>query len=720
MIKKNAIKPLSILFCGILLAGSIGASTYAANTDSREVLTETTEPASATAGSQTTTDIRKDETVYILAGADGSVEKIIVSDWIQNTLGIADISDPSNLSNVEAVKDGESYTMNDNNMRVWDAQGGDIYYQGGASMEIPVDLSVSYTLDGKSISPDELTGKSGKVTIRFDYTNHQYENVEIDGKDEKIYVPFAMLSGMLFDNDSFTNVEVSNGKLINDGDRTIVVGIAFPGLQSNLNLDSDKLEIPDYVEITADVTDFDMSNTITIATNEIFNEVDTDELDSIDDLKDSLDEMNTAMEQLMDGSSQLYDGLCTLLDKSGELIQGIDQLADGAAKLKAGTGSLNSGVSDLAEGANALASGLGELNANSDTLNAGSKQVFDSLLSMADTQLANAGLTVPKLTIENYAQTLNELIASLDETNVAAQAQAAALETVTNQVYASRDTITAAVETGVREEVTAQVTSAIRSNVETQVLGSMSLTKETYEAGVANGSITAEQQAQIIAAIDGQMQSEAITALISEKVNEQMQSPDIQALISTKTEEQIPILIEQNMNSAEVQGKITAALEQAKSGAASISALKQQLDSYYTFYTGLNQYTAGVASAKNGADALNAGAGQLKAGSAELNVGMNELYNGILTLKNGAPALTQGVTDLRDGAMSLSDGLKQFNEEGVQKLIDAVDGDIGNLVTRIKATADVSKNYNSYSGISDDMSGQVKFIYRTDSLTKDE
>lgn len=216
-----------------------------------------------------------------------------------------------------------------------------------------------------------------------------------------------------------------------------------------------------------------------------------------------------------------------------------------------------------------------------------------------------------------------------------------------------------------------------------------------------------------------------------------MQSDNIQAMITAKTEEQIPLLIEQNMNSPEVQAQITSALEQAKSGATAISALKEQLDSYHQFYIGLGQYTAGVASAKDGANQLYIGADQLKSGAkqvndgsnqlkdgantlkggaAELYAGMSELYDGILTLKDGVPALIDGVTQLRDGAMLLSDGLKEFSKEGIQKLVDAVDGDMNSLITRFKSTVDVSKNFKSFSGISDDMDGQVKFIYRTDAI----
>lgn len=710
---RKAKKLLAAVLCCTMLAGSVSATALAMTPGKEQ---ETTARKPDLLAGEHEADLVKDETVYVLAGADGSVEKIIVSDWIKNSAVSDSFYDRSELTDVENVKGDESYTMSGDNMRVWDARGNDIYYQGNIDKELPVSISVSYKLDGKSISPEELAGKSGRVTIRFDYKNNQYEMVDIDGRREKIYVPFAMITGFILDNDIFTDVDVLNGKLINDGDRTVVAGIAFPGLQSNLNVDKENLSIPDYVEITADVKGFKTTNTVTIATNEIFSLLNTDGLDSVEDLTDSLSGLTDAMGQLMDGSSQLYEGLCTLLDKSGELVKGIDQLADGAARLKNGAGDLDNGAAALANGAGQLAQGLGQLTANNGTLMAGSRQVFDSLLNMANTQLAAAGMSVPTLTVENYADILNEVIASLDTANVAQQAQAAALQKVTAAVNEQKDVIAVSVTAAVREQVAAKVSEAVRENVEAQVLASQGMTKEQYEEAVNGGMISAGQQAQIAAAIDSQMESEPIKATIDANVNAQMQSEDIAQTIAAKTEEQVRLLIDQKMNSAEVQAQITAALEQAKSGAASISALKEQLDSYNAFYTGLSQYTAGVASAEEGADALNAGAVQLKAGTAELHAGMDELYNGILTLKNGAPALVDGVTALRDGAMKLSDGLKEFNEQGVQKLVDAVDGDMGGLFTRVKATADVSKDYKSFSGISDDMDGQVKFIYRTDSV----
>ena len=191
-----------------------------------------------------------------------------------------------------------------------------------------------------------------------------------------------------------------------------------------------------------------------------------------------------------------------------------------------------------------------------------------------------------------------------------------------------------------------------------------------------------------------------------------MQSDTIKEMIATNTELQVQKAISDNMASDEVQAQFAAASE----GTKSVISLKTSLDSYNTFYLGLQSYTAGVSQAAAGAGELKAGTDDLKSGTSKLYAGATELYDGILTLKNGTPALVDGITQLRDGAMQLSDGLKEFNEQGVQKLVDAVDGDLTGLTTRLRATIDVSKNYRSFSGIDDNMDGQVKFIYRTDDI----
>jgi len=690
--KKHTVKILSAVLGAAVLCTGVGAASYSAGVANANPAPVSTADADKT-GSATGTSLSKDETVYVVAGADGSVEKVIVSDWIKNGEKSNTIEDRSELQNVTNVKGDETYTMNSDNMRVWDAQGNDIYYQGTTDKELPVKLSVQYMLNGKAISPEELAGKSGRVTIRFNYQNMQYEMVEIDGVQEKIYVPFVMLTGTILDNDHFSNITVSNGKLINDGDRTIVAGIAFPGMSDNLALSDSSFKIPDYIEISADVEDFSLETTLTLATNEVFSSIDLSDADPLDDLKDSLGKLDDAMDQLLDGSSQLYNGLSALLDKSGELISGIDQLADGAKQLANGSSQLDTGASKLQAGAESLSGGLGTLVQNNDSLNAGAKQIFDTILSTADTQLANAGITAPKLTIENYADVLNGVIGSLNEEKVYQMAYNTAYTQVSETVKQNEAAIRAGVMAAVKKQVTGQVLSAAGLN----------MTAEQYEAAVQAGQISEQVQAQISAAVSAQMASDQVKALIDQN-----------------TEQQIQSLIDQNMQSQEVKAKIEAAVDQAKAGASTIAALKTQLDSINQFYTGLSNYTAGVTQAKNGSDELLAGAKGLSSGAAALKEGSQTLYQGIMQLKNGSGALTDGVSQLKDGAMQLSDGLKAFNEQGIQKLVEAVDGDLGSIVTRLRAICDVSKNYKSFSGISDDMDGQVKFIYRTEAIKAED
>lgn len=725
---KKVTKIIAICLCAALCLG--GAGVAFAQTGSKQ---ESAQPTAAQKAADLQQKISKDETVYVLAGADGSVQKIIVSDWLKNELGSASLTDKSGLSNIENVKGDESYSINGDNMTVWDAQGNDIYYQGDIQKELPVGLTVRYTLNGKAVSPEQLKGQSGKVTIRFDYENRQYETVQINGQNQRIYVPFVMLTGMILDNDTFRNVTVTNGKLVNDGDRTVVVGLAFPGLQENLNLSRDQLSIPSSVEITADVTDFSLGMTVTLACNDLFSQLGDVDLGSLD-AAGSLNKLTDAMDQLLNGSSALYDGLTTLLDKSGELAAGVEELAQGAAAIKAGADSLDEGAAELKAGLADLSEGLNKLSANSAALNGGAEQVFNSLLETASAQIRAKGLTVPDLTIENYAEELNKLIKSLDETTVYENA----LTQVTAAVEKQRPLITQKVTAAVRQEVEAKVTAAVKTEATTAAQAQVAenvirtatrMTKKDYDAAVAAGQIPQatqdavnaaiqaqlsdpDVQKQINAAVEAQMASETVKNTIKAQTDAQMQTEKVQATISQNVELQVKKAIAENMASDEVQKQLQAASE----GSKTLIALKASLDDYNAFYLGLLDYTAGVDEAAEGSNELYAGAGNLKDGTAELRAGAAKLYAGVLQLKDGTPALVSGVTQLKDGAMQLCGGLQQLNKEGIQKLTKLLQDDLGDLTARVQATIDVSKDYRSFSGISGDASGQVKFIYRTDEI----
>ena len=608
---------LSLLLVG---GASAGIAVMATQNDSAPKSKETSASGStANVGEKP----QKNETVYVLAGADGSVKKIIVSDWIKNVLGDGKLNDASDLSGIENVKGDEGYTMGGGNTKVWDAEGNDIYYRGNIDRELPVSVKISYALDGKPVSADEIAGKSGNVTVRFDYTNNQYKTVTIDRKEETIYVPFAMLTGMLLDNDVFTDITVTGGRLVNDGDRTAVVGVAFPGLRENLGLTEEQLPLPSYVEIRAKAKNFRLATTVSVATNEPFSKIDTGVFeDATTTVEEKLSALSGAMTQLLNGSSRLYDGVSTLLEQSGALISGIGQIADG----------------------------LKQLNGNSETLRSGAGQVFDSLLATAQNELAKAGVSVT-LTTETYAAVLDGVIASLKTPG-------------TEEHPTAHDSIVSAVTAAVREQVTDKVTEAYRAGILTKVLSAQGMTAEQYQAALAAGMISAEVQDKIDAAVYLQMKKTDTQTAVSALVDAQMAGAEVQARITQNVTEQVAARVEQ------------------------IEALKQQLTAYNTFYTGVNDYTAGVDAA----------------------------YAGMQQLVSELPKLTDGIDQLKDGAGQLKDGLGQFNEEVVKKLTDLASGDIRPLLIRLRATIDVSKSYQSFAGIGEGMDGQVKFIYRTDSI----
>ena len=780
-IKKHLPKVLSAAMTMTILCCTVGVTAYSAGVEKNApaaaaAATETAPKAKTADAAADSKRFSKEETVYVIAGADGTPQKVIVSDWIKNPQKAKTIADKSDLKDIENTKGDETYTINEKKLVEWGADGNDIYYKGTSSEQLPVGVSIRYELDGAPIAPKDLGGKSGRLKMTFTYTNRQSEEVTINGKKEKIYVPFVMLTGMMLDNEKAGNVTVSNGKVINDGSRTYVAGFALPGMQASLGLDKDKIKLPDTVEVTADVRDFELATTLTVAANQVFNDIDTAKLDKkTDELKKKLGELTDGVNKLADGTSQLYSGLSTLLDKSGELIDGVKELYSGAEQLKdgsaalakgagdlsdgaekldggvaalqSGAGKLQSGAGDLAGGAGqlddgvatlqgyigTLAGGLSQISANSSTLVSGARQVFQTLLAEADKQIAAAGLSADSLTIDGYADTLNALTEQLSDENAQKLAYQTAYKTVSATVNSQRGVIRQAVEAQVKKQVTDGVLAA----------AGLGLDSDSYDAAVAAGQVSEEVQMQVSGAIALQMAG-------------------MDETIDAETDAQAAALIETNMQSDEVQAQIAEGVQKAAGGRQSLQALKAQLDSYSGFYYGVISYTDGVnqanagaqeilggtVSLKDGAQSLADGAGQLKGGTKELKSGadtlkagsaqlkdgadalhsgavtldggMLQLYNGIGTLNSGAGALLDGVTQLENGAQQLDAGMQKLKKEGVDALVKAADGDLTSLADRAKAMIRASKKYQSFSGLGDNTDGKVDFIFKTDAVKKEK
>ena len=613
---------------------------------------------------------KKDETVYVLANPDGSARRVIVSDYLSNPDGADTIADVSNLEKIQNVKGDEAFADD-----VWQAKGNEIYYQGDSSEALPVELKISATLDGTEIAPADLAGRSGHVTLRFDYA----VSASYTKDAETVAMPFAVITGALLDNEVFANVSVKNGQAVNDGDRTVAVGLCVPGLTTGLKLESDKVELPEYLEISADVKNFSLPVTVTLATTEAFAALDAGKLQDADALKEAADKLTDAMTQLLDGSNQLYNGLNDLKDGTTNLNNGINQLADG--------------TDSLAAGADTLSTGLTTLTANNETLVGGARQVFETLLAQANAALIQAGVDAT-LTVENYADVLGKLVEAVSEEGVTAQARAQVEAAVRAQADAVRSEVTKAV----RPQVEAQVTEAVKENVMAQILATQNLTMEKYEAAQKAGLVTDAQRQQLEGALNQQMQTAQVQQVIAQQTEAQMTSDTVADLIEQNTEEQIGLLVDQNMQSETVQAQIAAVCEQG----APLVTLKAQLDSYNTFYTGLIAYTNGASDAASGAAQLKAGADTLQSGAAQL--------------KDAMPALTDGVNKLVDGAKALADGLITFDADGVSKLTSAINEDLDPLLARAQLLIEAAQSYNNYSGLAEGMDGAVRFIYRTDAI----
>lgn len=631
----------------------------------------------------------KDETVYVISGNDGSPEKIIVSEWLKNTEKAGKLEDSSELKNIKNVKDDTKYVIDKNNMKVWNAEGKDVYYQGEADKKLPVDISVSYTLGGKNVSAKELAGKSGRVTIKYSYKNNEARTVNIDGQNVIMYVPFSAVTGIVLDDKTFSNVEVTNGRVINDGKRNIVMGFALPGMKENLGDSANSLNIPDTFEVTADVKNFSIETSITVVSDELFANVSKEKLSSLDGIKAQLNEFADSANKLADGSSRLYEGLSTLLEKTGEIKNGTIKLYMGAVSLNNGAKQFADGVAELYTGTSALSEGLEALSEKSEQLNNGAAQIFDSLIAQANIELSARGLGAMSMTKENYSSVLTDIIKNMDEGNVRAMATQKARRAVEAQVYQNEAQIAAIVTEKVKEQVLQNVLSA----------SGISLSVESYKNAVASGLISALEAKQIDDAVAAQMNSEQVKSTIQSKVSQEINNQ-----------------IEQAMNSAAVLQGIQEAVAKAKTGANSLTALKAQLDKCNQFYFGLKQYTEGVDKAAKGSKKINSGASQLAEKSGQLKAGAATLEAGVKALMAGGDKLIDGISQLNDGAKTLSEGMNRFNKDGVQKLVELFNGKFGELSVRLNAMSDMAISYDNFAGKTEGTKSNVTFVYKTSSI----
>lgn len=663
------------------------------------------------AGSTDTQDVYKEETVYVNADATGNSDEVTVSDWLKNSGSVSgNLTDESILKEIKNVKGDETFTENGDQL-TWNTAGEDIYYQGTTDKELPVSVKLTYFLDGKEVKPDELKGKSGHLKIQVQYTNNEKKTVTVDGKEEEVYTPFVMMTGMILPNETFSNVTIDNGKVISDGSRNIVVGFGMPGLKDSLDLDEETTKeaedkgvtIPENFEMEADVTDFTMSSTFTVALTDLLDDMDMDNIIDVDSLKDSLNELEDAALELVSGSGTLADGASTLADGVSSYTAGADELNAGIQKYLGSNGDLNGsvteyvngvgkvvkGVKDYTSGTNALANGVTSYVAGEQKIAAGAAQL--SQLSKGLEQVQTAVDTLSKaadgkgeatddlvIAANQLAAGTKQLQAVLDSEEVTALlTQVNGMVTTGNELISATESLSASLQTGIATPV-ANIAAAL-TGMETQLnaintqLGTLQSDCETAVADVNakitdyNTKVDAAQAAantsktQIANAISAlQVQLNATT---DESVRDQI-STAITALQNAQT-------AADGLNNVQKASAITVSvptfdLSAITSGAATLqtnlktfketaAALQQQLpemqkkldaiaaakDSLQS--DSISQLTASVTQLNQGMQGLNTGLGTLSGGLGQLNTSVQAQF----------PTAIQGITELNGGFMQL-------------------------------------------------------------------
>lgn len=679
------------------------------------------------------TKVDKSETVYVNANADGSVDKITVSDWLKNHGSSDALEDFSNLTNIKNVKGDETFTQNADGSIVWDSKGNDIYYQGETNEELPVTMKVSYYLDGEKMDPKDMAGKSGEVKIRFDYYNNSNETVKVKGKKYNIKTPFTMVTGMILSSDVFSNIEVKNGKVISDGDKSVVVGLAFPGLKSSLNLASyDKLEdvdIPDYVEVTAKADKFELALTATAATTGTLKNIDTSDLNDVDDLKENMDKLTDATDKLIDGSEalsegigtlsssageytkgvstanagvkQLVSGLNTLNSKSSQLESGVESLNEGLKALKKGTKALNSGISSYTKGVSSLDAGLQSAAGGTDKLQQGAGALSKGITGYTEgaNDLANgiaklngkvSGMSNLKLPSEEELKAVKSASSSLESDAKKLQESAATLQSAIekmNQLSTAVDAYNSKIDAH-NKEVSEKFSSAKKALEDVDSKATEEANKKiSGQKDSLSSNATADAKAAAKSAIDI-VDMEGLTPEMKNKLKNAIDSNVSVSVtpesikISGLTDGAKNALGDAPSADKLTLGELNVSLGDIETLLKDMKTQAAILENFAANTGSLSDAAGEIPALIKGVSDLNSGAKALTANNKKLTSGMKDLTSGLSSLSDGLDTMTKGAATLTGNNNSLTTGADSV-DKGTGKLVEGSK----KLVTGVKAYA---------------------------------
>lgn len=610
----------------------------------------------------------KDETVYSKLDSTGSSYNTIVTSHIENTDKNSTIKDISDLLNIENTNGDEKFNQ-DGNSLVWETnKGGDIYYKGESNKELPVDCKIRYELDGKEIEAKELAGKSGTVKITLEYTNKDEHIVNINGKNVKMYTPFVAVAGTVVENDKNSNIEVSNGKIINDGTKSIIMGVAMPGLQESLGVSKSTLDIPDSIEITMDATDFESSNIMTFVTPKIFEESDLSAFEKLDELYEKVDTIESSMNQIQDGANTLKDGANKLSEKSQQFNNAMNKVADGMS-------SANSNYSQIDNGISKINSSTQDLKNGANQISTGSQAVDENLQKIVDTLTTIETGTNGMVDGENKMSAgLEKIIAGVDAISV--EENGKKITDLKNLVERDKEIKQKLTDSNIKLQVLVNNGTDTTGDIATQIA------INTQTIGVLEKNIQANNEAIAL------LQATDVTSINALKQG----LKDLKDGLST------------------LQGvtkKVNDGVTGVKAGASTLTSENKKL-------------VAGAQVLAQGTSDLKTGTSTLNAGSTSMKTGLNILASSTSQLTEADGQLTEGTKTVAEGANTLAKGVSTFNEEGIKKICDYINGDVKDIATRVEKLTDLAKKYNNFTMLEDGNEGNVKFVAIIDGIKKED
>lgn len=644
----------------------------------------------------------KEETVYSKINEKGENYKTIVSTHLRNEEGEQILNDLTDLINIENTNGDEEFKLDGENI-IWNANGSDIYYQGETEKELPVEGNIKYELNGEELEACDIVGKSGKVKITIEYKNKDAHEVTINGKKQTMYTPFTAICMSYFENSQNKNIEAKNAKVINDGTKTMIVGITMPGVEESLNISNKKIEIPSKVEITMETSKFEQNNIITFVTPKILDE--SISFDELNNLYKKVDEIREASKQIEDGANALKEGTTELSEKSQEFNDGMKALEAGTNKLNKGAQDLDKGATDvnngatkLSKGATDLNNGVKELNTGAKNLNAGAKQLSSG------TEELQKGVKAGK---DKAVQTLTQSSKTL----------AAGIDKIMEGKDTETNTIKEVVIKNGNNTLKQNLTPAVAEGTKKIAVGTVQEVLKDY--GV---TLTDVQMKEIMSKIDTSVLEKSIDTAIDTASKQE------QAGIDAINNNEKGVKAGLNTLKAQAETSIKAGIKELGTGFDAISNGAKSLNDGATkleagtkgLYAGTGELLNGSNELANGAKELNNGTTALSTGSKQIKQGLNTLKESTTILTKGSNALTEGATTINKGSIELAEGITTFNQEAINKICEFVNSDIKEIALRAEKLQELSEEYKNFSKANENTAKEVKFILISDSVKEKE